>query len=228
MNDPGIIRNRAKIEATISNARVTQSSPPRDPEPSTRCSGDSRPPRRDSPPASFDEILPRPTSRRPPAARSRSSATASSVRPRSTPSCNPPAWSTTMSPAAGVPRRRLGRGARGHGARDAAVPRVRRRVAGRGQPLRVVLLRGLAQQDAPQPWQEDGEHDPPGLLAERDVAEVHADRETRSSRSRRPGRAGAARARRAESRPRATSSGCTPAPRPAPDSPPPCGRTSST
>ena len=94
---------------------------------------------------------PRPTSRRPRAGRSRSSATASSGRPRSTPSCSPPAWSTTTSPgcwrAAGL---RL----------SARVARCRTRRAAAGSPAAAsrsgrYCSDGLAEQDAPQPRQED-------------------------------------------------------------------------
>ena len=56
MNDPGIIRNRAKIEATISNARVTQALVAEHPGALDELLWGFAPPPRSGAPASFAEI----------------------------------------------------------------------------------------------------------------------------------------------------------------------------
>ncbi len=56
MNDPGIIRNRAKIEATISNARVTQQLVADDPGALDTLLWGFAPAPRATPPASFDDL----------------------------------------------------------------------------------------------------------------------------------------------------------------------------
>ena len=56
MNDPGIIRNRAKIEATISNARVTQTLVAGRPGALDALLWGFAPPPRVGPPASFAEL----------------------------------------------------------------------------------------------------------------------------------------------------------------------------
>jgi DNA-3-methyladenine glycosylase I len=56
MNDPGIIRNRAKIEATISNARVTQQLVAGDPGALDALLWGFAPPPRAAAPASFDDL----------------------------------------------------------------------------------------------------------------------------------------------------------------------------
>jgi DNA-3-methyladenine glycosylase I len=56
MNDPGIIRNRAKVEATISNARVTQALIAEQPGAFDALLWGFAPPPRNPAPASFAEI----------------------------------------------------------------------------------------------------------------------------------------------------------------------------
>jgi DNA-3-methyladenine glycosylase I len=56
MNDPGIIRNRAKVEATISNARVTQQFVAGNPGALDALLWGFAPPARRAAPASFDEL----------------------------------------------------------------------------------------------------------------------------------------------------------------------------
>ncbi|MEO5920710.1 MAG: DNA-3-methyladenine glycosylase I [Pseudolysinimonas sp.] len=56
MNDPGIIRNRAKVEATISNARITQQLVAHEPGALDALLWGFAPPARPSAPASFAEL----------------------------------------------------------------------------------------------------------------------------------------------------------------------------
>ena len=94
--DPGIIRNRAKVDATIANARATLALRETD-EPLAELVWAHRP----APGAGRPRRSPRcpPRSRRASPWRGRSSAAAfgSSARRRSTRSCRPAAWSTTIS-----------------------------------------------------------------------------------------------------------------------------------
>jgi hypothetical protein len=95
LGDAGIVRNRAKIDATIANARATVDL--RDAgTPLHEIVWAHRPPARPAPRASPTS---RPRRRRPPRSprRSRRPAFASSDRPRSTPGCRPAGWSTTTS-----------------------------------------------------------------------------------------------------------------------------------
>ena len=95
LGDAGIVRNRAKIEATIANARATVDL--RDAGmPLDEIVWAHRPPARPAP-ASFADVPAQGRRPRRWPRRSRRPAFASSDRPRSTPGCRPAAWSTTTS-----------------------------------------------------------------------------------------------------------------------------------
>ncbi len=102
LGDAGIVRNRAKIDATISNARLVQAMARAS---STPCCGRSPPTSRRPVPSRLPRFRRRPPSRTPPARRCAPGASASWVRPLSTRSCSRRGWSTTTSPGVGAPER---------------------------------------------------------------------------------------------------------------------------
>ena len=108
LGDPGIVRNRAKIEATIANAAATRA---------LRAQGETLDallwrfaPDRGGPPPTSGQTSPRRRRSRRRLPRSSSGwASASSAPPPRTRLCRRPAWSTTTSPAASSARAALRR-----------------------------------------------------------------------------------------------------------------------
>ena len=95
--DPGIIRSRAKIDATIAGARLYCAMADRGEDFAAYCWGftDGQPIRGDG-----VTLPPRPTSPRPSPRTSSAAASSSSARPSSMPGCRPSASSTTIPPPA--------------------------------------------------------------------------------------------------------------------------------